>query len=351
MNSIPHTGSLQSFLAATAVSLGSMVVLTATPQMPPEGEAEIAGFIQTDLNSDSKLADGKFSISLEGAIATLTGTAASLAQSERVHARAIASEGVHAVVNQIEVAPQPDARIIEGAKAALREQKIFSAGGVAVGVSDGRARLTGQVGVWDDAEIARQIVSAVPGVTFVENKLDVTYEGVRGDREIEAQLKFMIQNDPLYHGLDLPVTVGNGVVRLGGAVGSRGEYDRLIRRCYVTGVVDVQISGLSINRELAMEGLEDKDYTQDQSLAALRAVLEKDSRIDAAKIRADMKDGMVALAGSVGSISERDAVEYAARLVPGVLGVSNKLEIAADQLAAKREDFRAASPPLVKPPR
>jgi osmotically-inducible protein OsmY len=336
---------------ALAVIIGSSSLATATPEAPPEGEDASTEFIQTDVNADTKLEGAKIQVRVEKQIAILTGQSRTLAQAERAAARAIASANVNAVVNQVEVLPNPN--IATAAKSVLRDQKMFRANDVTVKVSGPRVSLTGKVGTWDEKDLARELISEVPGVVAIDNKLEITFEGVRTDAQIEEQLRFLIKDDPLYEGLNLAATVKDGTVRLSGEVGSRGEYDRLVRRSYVTGIVDVQISGLSINRQLALEGLDDKDYTTEQSLEALHAALAADSRINAKAIRADMVEGEIALKGSVGNPAEKDAVEATARAIPGVLRVASQLKISSGSGIAdgKHAEFKAASPPLMKPRR
>lgn len=338
--------------ALAAVAFGSTALASATPQLEPEGAAEIAGFIQTDVEADSRMEGAKVSVRVDDGIAILTGDVASLAQAERATARTIASKGVRAVVNQVTVKPESASDIPGKVKAALQAQKMMQADDISVAVSGSRVRLAGKVGVWDEKDLAREIVSEVPGVTVIENDLVVTDEGVRDDSQIEQQLRFMIQDDPLYDGLDLSVSVTSGTASLTGEVGSRGEFNRLVRRSYVTGVTDVSIVGLGIDGSLVMEGLEDKNPSAGEALASLKEALAKDSRVPASAIVASMKDGVVILKGEVRGTAESDAAESTSRAIPGVLRVSNELKISSGYASAGRKaEMKAASPPLMRPGR
>ncbi|MES2440255.1 MAG: BON domain-containing protein [Verrucomicrobiota bacterium] len=337
----------------SVIALSSANLLFATPQSAPSGESEIGEFIQMDISADKRLQGAEMNVRIENGIAIISGTAKTLAQTERASARAIASDGVNVVLNQVGIVPESSSNIVEKAKAALRKQKIFRADQVVVTANGSRVSLAGKVGVLDEKDLAREIVSEIPGVTAIDNDLTVTFEGIREDAQIAEQLHFLIKDDPLYEGLDLTATVKSGTVSLSGEVGSRGEYDRLVRRSYVTGIIDVQISGLSINSDLAMEGLADKEYSQDQSLEALKAALAIDSRINANLIETKMADGVITLKGSVGQIAESDAVETTARGIPGVLRVENELKIVrGGEIAGTNREFKSASaPPLMKPRR
>lgn len=302
-----------------------------------------------DLNADRRLRGAEVNVSIEKGIAILTGSANSLAQAERATARANASEEVRAVSNQVLIKPGTSADLIVKAKAALAKQKTFTANGIAVTANGPRISLAGKVGTPDEKDLAREIVSEVPGVLAIDNNLAVTYEGIREDSQITEQLHFIIQDDPLYEGLDLVATVKDGTVTIKGEVGSRGEIDRLVRRSYVTGVTDVKISGLTINSNLKMEGVEDKDYSQDQSLDALNHALAADPRINAASISSTMADGIITLNGNVRQLAESDAAESTARGIPGVLSVSNELKISTEsELATVKKETNSISAPLMQ---
>lgn len=333
-----------------AAAFGSAALATATPQLEPEGPAEVASFIQMDIEADSRMNGAEVEVKVDDGIAILTGEVGSLAQAERATARTIASKGVRSVVNQIKVQTGDSSTLSTKVKSALREQKMFPAGSITVSVSGTRVTLAGKVGVWDEKDLAREVVSEVSGVTAIENNLTVTDEGIRTDAQIARQLSFMIKDDPLYDGLDLTVSVKDGTASLTGEVGSQGEFNRLVRRSYVTGVTDVSIVSLGIDGSLVMEGLGDKNPSAEEALASLRQALAKDSRVAADAIDASLKDGVVLLKGDVAGIGERDAAEATARAIPGVLRVSNELKVSSGYVTAPgKVDFKAASPPLVRP--
>lgn len=336
--------------ALAAAAFGSVASVMATPQLEPESADEISSFIQTDINADSRMKGTDVKIHMDDGVAILTGEVASLAQAERATARAVASKGVRAVVNQVKVSNGLEAApLTVKIKSALREQKMFHADQIGVTVTGSRVVLAGKVGVWDEKDLAREVVSEIPGVTAIENKIVITDEGVRDDAQITSQLRHMIQDDPLYDGLDLTVKVKDGTASLTGEVGSRGEFDRLVRRSYVTGVMDVNIVGLGIDGSLVMEGLGDKNPSPDEALSTLKQALAKDSRVPAGSIDASLKDGVVLLKGDVEGITQSDAAEATARAIPGVLRVSNELKVGSYAAAAGKVEFKAASAPLIRP--
>lgn len=345
---ISHKSRLWAAVAAAA--FGSAAPTMATPQLEPESGEEIASFIQTDINADSRMKGTGVTIRMDDGVAILTGEVASLSQAERATARAVASKGVRSVVNQVSVRKGPEpGPLTTRIKSALRGQKMFHADHIDVVVTGTRVTLAGTVGVWDEKDLAREVVSEVSGVTAIENKIIVTDEGIREDAQITSQLRHMIQDDPLYDGLDLTVQVKDGTASLTGEVGSRGEFDRLVRRSYVTGVMDVNIVGLGIDGSLVMEGLGDKNPSPDEALASLKEAFSKDARVPAGSIDASLKDGVVMLKGDVEGIAQSDAAEATARSIPGVLRVSNELKVGSPATAGGKVEFKAASAPLLKP--
>lgn len=334
--------------ALTAMSLGTASILLATPEASPEGPAEISEFIQMDLAADSKLKDSEITIQVKDGIGILGGSARTLAQSERAASRALANEKIRAVVNQVSINPDTAKNIMASSKSFLKSQKMISAQSVRVDVGGNRVVLRGEVGTLDEKDLAREIISEVPGVAAIDNQITVNFEGVRTDSQISAQLAFMIKDDPLYEGLDLLASVKEGTVTLSGKVGNRGEFDRLVRKSYVTGVMDVQISNLGIDSDLAMEGLSDKDYNKEESLIALNQALAADSRVDKKNVNVGLDEGVVTLKGTVDSLASKDAVEAVSRAIPGVLQVQNELRVSSnDGMVSNEKVINSASAPLV----
>lgn len=315
----------------------------AIPPSTPETSAEVADFIRVDVNADSRMDGASVNVVVKNRIAILSGTALTLAQAERATARAIASNGVRAVVNRISITPVGSKELLKKSKAALRSQKMIRANEISVTILGDRAVLQGQVGTLDERDIARGIISEVAGITSIENRLEVTFEGVRKDSQIASQLAFMISNDPLCEGLDLKASVSNGVVSLSGKVGSKGEYDRLVRRSYVTGIIEVNANKLDIDSTLAMEGMGDKDYSDREALIALGQAFKMDDRVSSEPIKPTVSKGVITLKGNVATRNASNAAEATARAIPGILHVVNDLKVKDDDLVSQVSGNRFAS--------
>lgn len=335
--------------AFSVATLGSATLLLATPQMDPEGVTEVSEFIQMEIFHDTMMEGSEISVTVEDGIAILTGNTESLAQAERAAAKALTSPEVLSVVNLIEISRKAESAVLSHARSLLASQKIIDASRISLSADGSHIILEGEVGSLDEGELAREIVSETPGSTAVENKLTIDFLSIRSDKQITDQLKYTVNDDPLFTGLDITPKVKDGVVAWNGQVGSRGEFDRLIRRSYVTGVIEVDTSNVSVNGDLAMEAVEDKNYSPSQSLEALTAAIAHDPRLKSEKISADMNQGTITLKGSVGTITLSDAAELTARCIPGVLAVSNLISIDQDdRLATNYKDIEAASAPPVE---
>ncbi|WAC19360.1 BON domain-containing protein [Luteolibacter sp. SL250] len=321
----------------------------ATPEMAPGTPGEISDHIKMEISSDTRMDGTKVSASLRDGIAILTGHVATLDQAERAAERAMSVVKVRAVVNELEIGGGsiPDESVKTAVRAALDKNKALDAGRITVNVEGGKAVLGGAVGTWDEQEIAREAVSRVPGVKLIENKTEVTFDGIRSDDQIAEQLRQLIANDPLCDGLSLSVSVKEGAVRLKGELGSRGEYDRLVRRSSVTGVFEVNSDRLTINSDLKMEAVEDKDFTPDQMMAALGDAMKADRRIDPGMIRSELAEGVVTLSGQVPADEMKAAAESTARGVPGVMAVSNQIQVGGET----QRPLVSVNAPLVTPRR
>lgn len=317
-----------SILASVAL-FSSTLFAYSTPEMVSTEPSNLSALIKMSLESDSGLADSKIEVRLENGIAVLTGTARTIDQSERAVDRAMAAIGVRGVVNQVRLVG--DGGFGEALRSSVRKaldtNPAIDAKRITIHADGGRLVISGEVGTWDEQEIARETASQVAGVKEIENRTEVVFDSVRTDRQIEEQLGQMILNDPLYEGLSLSVSVKEGVVRLKGKVGSVGEYDRLVRRALVTGVFEVNADHLDVDSDLKSDVMGDKNFTPEETLATLGDAIEMDTRLDGSNIQFSIQDGVVILSGEVRNPQERAAAESTARGIPGILAIDNQLRI------------------------
>lgn len=328
---------------AAAIGLAS-----ATPEFGPQGDSETADFIAMDVKADKRMVGCKVEVTVENGIATLNGTALSLEQAERAAARAMATNEVRAVVNRLRIIDPiaKDAVLAERVQQRLAKNESIDASRIRVLVDGRKATLTGQVGSWDEQELAREIATEIPGLREINNRLEVTFDTVRTDAAIKAQILHMVHDDPLCDGITVDVKVKDGVVSLGGEVGSSTEKDQLVHRSHVTGVTDVWADDIMINRDLAMEGMRGKVAKPAETLRSLQDAFASDPRLKGADIEASAAGNQVTLTGIVPSDEARAAAESTARGIPGVMIVANEIRIAGggtQPTAALPKDHRLAT--------
>ncbi len=191
---------------------------------------------------------GAVEISIQDGTVRLSGVAASLDEMERAVARASSDPAATQIINEV-VIPRGESDKILKRKAleALGNQTLLQAERVKVSVSKGRAVLTGEIGSFDENELARELVSRVPGIVEIENRIEIVFDSIRTDAQIGGQIEFMVADDPSYENAAISVHVTDGIVRLSGEIGSRELWEDLVGKCYVTGVFAVEAHELSIN--------------------------------------------------------------------------------------------------------
>jgi osmotically-inducible protein OsmY len=316
-------------ILAAALGTVSVSPLTATPQQSPEGSSEISAFIKMDVKGDRQMTGASINATTEKGIVILEGSALSLDQSERAAAYAMATKGVRAVINHVRIVKPTVSDDVLGDRIlhSLAKSPALDAAKIQVRVQDQRAFLSGEVGTWDEQELARSLAAETPGVREIDNRLAVNFETIRSDGAIKAQILHLVKHDPLYDGVRVDVSVKDGVARISGEVGSHGEKERLIRGARVTGVMDVKGDDIVVNTDLALDGLIDKNFTHAETLASLSDALAMDTRVEGSHINSTLAEGIITLTGTTPTSIAKTAAESTARGLPGVIGVSNELII------------------------
>jgi osmotically-inducible protein OsmY len=328
--------STRSLLAISALALATA---HATPQVVLEDDASLADFISMTFSADERLAEDGIRVSVNQGIATLTGRVATLNQAERAVERTKSVEAVRGVISEIKIASPKASDAQRAAEIARRFASApgLGASAITVAVRDQYAILDGQVGTWDEQELAREIATEVPGIAVIENRLIATGKGSRSDRAIRWQIERDIADNPLHDGLKITVGVTGGQVRLAGEVGTAGEKALLIQRARVTGVSEVNGEGLEITRSLSMEGMSGKTPSPAATRQTLNDVFKNDKRLRGTDITLDLEGRMLTLGGTTNNPEVKSVAESDARGVPGVEIVVNRIVVADDRGVASIE--------------
>jgi osmotically-inducible protein OsmY len=189
-----------------------------------------------------------------------------------------------------------------------------------VDVDAGTVILTGSVPSYADRWEAEDDAYAIPGVTFVDNRLKVEPDisPLPSDEDLKQRVENVLDWNPLIDASGITVSVNSGVVTLSGTVDSFWQKDRawdLVSN--VSGVVDVA----DALRVLPPEEIEDEEI-RDDILSALDR-----SYVDAGGVGVSVDDCIVTLEGQVYSYNDYRTVEQIANFTGGVCDVKNNLVI------------------------
>ena len=145
------------------------------------------------------------------------------------------------------------------------------------------------------------------------------------DSTLTAKVKAALVDDPVTKAGEINVETYRGVVQLAGFVNSAEEKSKATEVARgVTGVKEVRN-----DIKLAPAGQETAGKIVDDTMitAAVKTKLIADSQTKAYQINVEVQDGVVQLAGFVGSNEEKTHAGELARGVDGVKSVRNDLEI------------------------
>jgi osmotically-inducible protein OsmY len=188
---------------------------------------------------------------------------------------------------------------------------------------DGTVILTGMVSNYQDRFEAEEDAYTVEGVRRVDNRLTVSLPPsypVPGDRDMAAQIESLLEWNPTVDASDIRAVVTNGILTLIGSVDSiwqRSRAERLAEN--IAGII-------SVNNQLRVKPVgevSDEDIKND-----ILGTLERNTFLDASRVRVEVHDGAVTLSGAVDNyLAYRTALDIANN-TNGVTSVHDTLEIA-----------------------
>ncbi|MGV9172611.1 MAG: BON domain-containing protein [Promethearchaeia archaeon] len=167
------------------------------------------------------------------------------------------------------------------------------------------------------AEVAAKEVGDKPKIV---NEIEVIFSPefkTPNDNEIKTGLKKIFDINSCLEARKIEVTVNQGKVLLKGIVNSYWEKKMAEK-------LGSEIPGIkSIENQLTVkppETLSDEEIAEE-----IQGALKRSLRVDSEKVDIEVKDGIVTLSGTVGSLSAYSAAEKAAKLSKSVIDVQNNL--------------------------
>lgn len=266
---------------------------------------------------------------VEGGIVTLTGTVATLLTRDRAERIAGTVRGVRAVINRTEVVSRyrrPDSVTRKYVRSDLVTNPTTEVQDIDVTVSDGVVTLAGTVNSWQEFFLAEQVAKGIRGVTGVRNELTVQFDTQRADDEIRAEVADALKWDVLVDASGIEVEVEGGHVVLRGAVRFVAERDRAVGDAWLAGVRSVDASRLRVDPARTFVPVV-RRFADDEIRQAVADVLDRDPRVDAARVTLEVSRGVVVLRGSVRTVAARRIAERDARNTTGTVEVVNRLQV------------------------
>ena len=210
-----------------------------------------------------------------------------------------------------------DLDLTKEVKEALEWEPALDARAINVSVKGGIVTLTGHVPSYPEKHLAEQAAGFVRGVKAVACELSVALPdfGSRADQEIAKAAADAIAWNTLLANTSIQMFVDKGRVTLEGAVNwqyQRQSADHAVR--YLAGVRDV-------NNHIIVRPTAERVAVKSQ----IEAALIRNARLDAERIRVEIRGDRVILSGAVQSWLEREEAERAAWASPGVGEVDNGL--------------------------
>jgi hyperosmotically inducible periplasmic protein len=197
-------------------------------------------------------------------------------------------------------------------------------------INDSIVTLTGTVSEWFHSSLAEETVAGLPGVTRVDNKLEITGErpGENSDAWIGMKVKTMLLFHKNVRSLKIDVEVDKGAVTLRGQASSEAQKELTTE--YVKDVEWVQSvkNEMTVGKIKKSTGEKVGEYIDDASITAqVKLALLFHRATSVVKTKVDTKNGIVTVRGVAKNAAEKDLVSKLITDIQGVKGFKNEMTI------------------------
>jgi osmotically-inducible protein OsmY len=301
-------------------------------------DSDITSWVKDALYRDVRVNSYDINVGTTNGIVTLSGNVDNLASKKYADLETKKIDGVLGVINKIKVSPtwRSDTDIRNAVRRRILNSAVIESEGISVKCINGKVTLSGKVDTYSEEKEAELLASEVRGVKEIENNIATEWTSKRSDQEIKDDVMSKLERDVYLTGLPITVTVNDGVVTLGGTVGSAYEKDRANSDARWT------LNVKSVNNKLKVEWWEKRGVREEipspsnaDLKKAVRDELNQDIRLDASDISIRASYGGVVLYGTVYSHYEKSIAGQDAHDVVGVGWVTNNLFTRVDS----REDW------------
>lgn len=334
---------------ATLAAAFVLAVLSGTSaaQVANVSDGEIVTAVEQEFLRDDIVPFNRIDVVSEDGIVTLTGRVSNLAA--RLHAEEVVGivRGVRGIVNRIEVVTEPKtvAELGEAVEAALAADPTTEAYEIEVWpMAAGIVQLTGTVDSWAERTLAENVVMTVPGVTSIDNRIDLDTSAVyRPEADIEDDILGRLRWDVRVDESLINVIVRDGGrVLLSGTVGSLAEKYQATRLAWVEGVHEVDADSLTVESWARDPDTRRDDPTptlvDDKAIEdALHRALKYDPRVSDERVDVNVEGGTALLRGTVANLHAKRSAERDAFNTVGVDRVFNHLKVRAPTMMTDSE--------------
>jgi osmotically-inducible protein OsmY len=296
-------------------------------------DADTRKDIQAALRLDPATESYRVAVSVQNAVATLTGSVGSYTEKELVARIGKSVKGIKEVRNEVAInylSKRTDSQIAADVKARLQWDIWVNGDMTNVDVRDGRVTLTGVVGsaiaksrASDDAWVNGVLAVDDSGMKvepWVHNDAHRRLKyATRSDSDIKQAVQAAFRLDPRVAAFSLDVNVGGGVVVLSGNVGNlkaktsaEQDVENIVGVTGLDSLVKVRPSGQSTDAEMKEQ---------------LKAVVFWDPLLDSSTISATVINRVAYLSGTVGSLVQKAEAQDVALRTKGVVLVWNALKV------------------------
>lgn len=202
----------------------------------------------------------------------------------------------------------------------LRWDSRFDATKVGVEISDGAVTLTGHVSSYAQKHAAVGATKGIKGVKAVADEIEVNLPTDKriDDSDIAERISHVLSWNISIPSDSVKAEVRHGFVTLTGKADSQNQRSHIEQQI-------LHVSGVrGISNQVLVNEIIVKEDIREQIVSAL----ERSAKLEADHVKVNVSDHTVTLNGKVKAYYERELIERAAWLTPGVREVINDIEVA-----------------------
>jgi osmotically-inducible protein OsmY len=190
---------------------------------------------------------------------------------------------------------------------------------VVITADSGTVTLTGHVSAYPDIFTVRQAVGRVQGVRAIADELTLRLPNghMREDSDIAHDIVLALESQTKHADSDVLAEVSEGFVTLSGTVDWHHE-----RQCLEQQIALIR-GVFNISNQIQLR----KQVTAEDVKTQIEDALSRHAELEAKHVTVTVKDGEVTLEGHVKAFYERNLVEAAVWLEPGVHKVVDKISV------------------------